>query len=75
MASHHKSIIVFELEKRLPWHKMCKNVIFDSQRLALSGGCLTYMKVGRDEDDDGSSDITDAKPAKALLFSRSTIMK
>ena len=37
MASHHKSIIVFELEKRLPRYKICKNIIFDSQSLAESG--------------------------------------
>jgi hypothetical protein len=36
---------------------------------------LTYRKLGRDEDDDGSPDITVAKPAKALLFSKRTEMK
>jgi hypothetical protein len=60
-TSHYRSIIVFELERtrrRLPWDRMCKNVIFDRPKFGPGSGDLTYMKVGRDEDDDGSPDIT-----------------
>jgi hypothetical protein len=31
MASHHKSIIVFELDRWLPWHNICKNAILTAR--------------------------------------------